>query len=109
MAAAGNILLFSFVIRNYLCCFTIQCFIRLLLAFSFIFLCFFVLIFLHQAQAAEYEQSLAARVAELKANALAREAAVREQEKLDFRHAERLQVRVAGLACICASFFSLYP
>lgn len=61
--------------------------------------------FHRQAQAAEYEQSLAARVAELKANALAQEAAVREQEQLDARHAERLQVRSAYISCVLPSMF----
>ena len=66
---------------------------------------FFLYVFLwcdsfpRQAQAALFEQTLATRVAELKANALAREAAVREQEQLDARHAERLQVRLVFHAC----------
>lgn len=74
----------------------IQIFVRLLVTFASS-VCLSCLFFLRQVQAAEYEQSLAARVGELKANALAQEAAVREQEQLDFRHAERLQVRLAGL------------
>lgn len=56
--------------------------------------------FPHQAQAVEFEQSLATRVAELKANALAQEAAVREQEQLDAKHAARLQVRLVPTICV---------
>lgn len=52
-----------------------------------------LVLFLFQAQAAEYDRQLAEHVAELKASYLRTEAANREREQLEARHQERFQVR----------------